>query len=480
MTTKITDKAMQGRPAEADLWLSEGFGRGMGTLQGRITPAGERLFYFRYSYAGTQRRQLLGPFSVRGDGTSSFSVAQARTAATSLSLLYRSGTHDLKGHFEHVAQAAAQERSAEMRRQHEEQLRAVQREEAAEAERLRRVSVRALFDRWASTDLAPRLRADGRRLGRRDGGRYTLQQFERRIFPTLGDRPIAEVSKADILTILDAIKAEGKLRTANTLLADLKQMFGFALAREVIQRNPLDVVTKREVGGASVLRSRYLDEAELTRLAAALPSSGLSLRSICAIKLILASGCRVGELYGCTWSDRATDRKLLGEIADSCDVKVGFVNIGARTWELPSTKNQRDHRIHLSDFALLQLQRLAAISDTSPWVFPNSTSTGPVCVKSLGKQLSDRQREPTARMSGRSAATQSLALPGGKWTAHDLRRTSATTMANLGVHGDVIDECLNHVIESTVRRTYVHGRRLPEQALAFDSLGGLLHRIFET
>jgi hypothetical protein len=39
-------------------------------------------------------------------------------------------------------------------------------------------------------------------------------------------------------------------------------------------------------------------------------------------------------------------------------------------------------------------------------------------------------------------------------------------MAELGVSGDVIDECLNHIIESRVRRVYVRNRRLSDQAKA--------------
>ena len=50
-------------------------------------------------------------------------------------------------------------------------------------------------------------------------------------------------------------------------------------------------------------------------------------------------------------------------------------------------------------------------------------------------------------------------------------------MAGLGISGDVIDECLNHVIESRVRRTYVRNRREDEQAKAFDALGALLTRL---
>ena len=39
---------------------------------------------------------------------------------------------------------------------------------------------------------------------------------------------------------------------------------------------------------------------------------------------------------------------------------------------------------------------------------------------------------------------------------------------------DVIDECLNHVIESRVRRTYIRNRRPEQQARAFDASGDKL------
>jgi len=163
-------------------------------------------------------------------------------------------------------------------------------------------------------------------------------------------------------------------------------------------------------------------------------------------------------------------------------VKVGFVDLARGTWHIPVTKNQRSHTIHLSDFARAQLKKLEVLrksrSDTpaslSPWVFSNDGGDGPVGVKTLGKQLSDRQREAKGPLRGRSKSTTSLSLPGGRWTAHDLRRTAATFMAALGVSGDVIDECLNHVIESRVRRTYIRDRRTVQQLQAFDALGKFL------
>ena len=159
------------------------------------------------------------------------------------------------------------------------------------------------------------------------------------------------------------------------------------------------------------------------------------------------------------------------------------VDLERRTWYLPDTKNQRDHTIHLSDFALEQFNALAAHREIGPdgqplpWVFPNSAGRGPVCIKTFGKQLADRQRPPERRLKGRSKETQSLALPGGRWTAHDLRRTAATVMAMKGVSTDVIDECLNHKSQSRMAKVYIRDRRGQEQRLAFDVLGETLTKL---
>jgi integrase len=345
---------------------------------------------------------------------------------------------------------------------------AIRAEAAAQAlEAQRTLTLRQLFERWASTELAPHIGADGRRIGRKDSGGYTKGQFDRHVFPTLGGTPAPVITKAHLLTILDGVKAKGLRRTANVLLSDLKQMFRFAVARELVERNPLETVTKRDVGGKETERNRVLSGEEIRALAAAMPRAAMTPRSAAAVWLILATGCRVGEAMQAKWS---------------------HVSTAARIWHLPVTKNGRSHTIHLSPFAVRQLEVLAevresdlerrrrdsAIAQRSEWLFPNAANTGPVDVKSFGKQLADRQREPERRFTRRSKNTSALRLSGGRWTAHDLRRTAATLMAELGISGDVIDECLNHVIESRVRRTYIRDRRLVDQARAFEALGARL------
>lgn len=398
-------------------------------------------WYLRLTEPGTGKQQWHRMFP--DDPTGHYpgkSLAEARAESERLWRL-RSGGHD--------------PRALRLQRIEDDMARA---RAATEAER-RRMTTLDLFDHWARVELAPQQRADGQRRGRKDGGQYIQQQFERRIFPTLGKVAIGDVRKADVLALLDEVTAAGELRTANVLLAALKQMFRFALARELIERNPLDTVTKRDVGGKEVERERTLDSDEIKALARALPIANMNARSVSAVWLILATGARIGETVGAAWAD---------------------VDLDAATWHLPETKNGRDHTIHLSAFALaqfkalLQLQGVDNEGNLLPWVFPNSAGDGPVCIKSFGKQLADRQRPPELRMQHRSRLTDVLELPGGRWTAHDLRRTAATLMADLGISGDVIDECLNHVIESRVRRTYIRNRRPAEQARAFDALGARL------
>lgn len=453
----ITDKGMQAKTTDREQWLTQPFMRGAGVFVGRITPGGERLFYFRYTDSAGGRPFLpIGPYHPKGNGGMTLAAAYSR--ASELSALYRAGVKNLREHFE---QLEHERRRAEQAAHQEAEL-VEQAAAEAHAAAARRLTVRKLFDQWQRAELTPQTLAGGTRTGRKDGGRWVKESFERRVFPRLGDVHAEDVKRADLLAILDACKADGRRRTANVLLADLSQMFRFAAEREVVVRNPLDGIKRASIGGKDTERDRVLSDDELRALWAAMPHAGMSPRSAAAIWLILATGARVGEAMGARWVD---------------------VDLAAGTWFLPDTKNQRDHTIHLSAFALKQFSVLSNLREISPdggmvpWVFPATNRKDPVDVKTLGKQLADRQRDPARRMTNRTKNTNSLSLPGGRWTAHDLRRTAATLMARLGVSTDVIDECLNHKLQSKVARVYIKDRRMADQARAFDALGSWLDQL---
>ncbi len=427
--------------------------RGEGRLVLRIKPDGLKTFSFRYSHKGVQVSINIGPFAANGTpGT--YTVKTARAIAAILRAEQRQFP-DMKAHRAKVAADKAQAEQAARE--------AAERVSAAAALELeRRITVRQLFDRWAATDLAPHVNAEGKRSGRIDGGVWVKASFERRLFPKLGETAVRDVKKADILRILDCVKTEAKLRTTNVLLADMKQMFSFAAEREVIDHSPIAALKKKKFGGADVKRERVLNEGEIRHLAAQLPKAAMAPRSVLAVWLILATGCRVSEAMNARWE---------------------HVNLEAATWYLPDTKNQRDHLIHLSDFAMVQIDALLALrekvkdedgNETScPWVFPNSFGTGPLDSKTLQKQIADRQRLGESRMNNRTKLVDILTMVGGRWTCHDLRRSCATIMAALGIGADTINECLNHKLGG-IAGVYIQDRRLPQQALAFDALGAKL------
>ncbi len=419
-------------------------------------------WYFRATSPVTKKRMWVSlcdgkPFSLARGSNST--LATARIEAESQRVATRGGTDVQVTRQKHIDEQRAEIAAA------------------TEAKR-RAVTFRDVFNQWRETDLKRRDRGDGgKRLGRKDDGQFVAEQFERYVFPTIDDVAIENITSRDVWKILDTPKNAGRLRTANVLLADMRQLFDFAIDREFIVSNPTSRIKKEKVGGNDVARKRYLTTDEIVELSKRLPDARLARRSELAVWLILATGARVGELMGACWGGHTSDPKALRTTAELSDIKYGTVNFLTREWFIPDTKNQRSHTIHLSEFALDKFRELAALQEHGDWIFPDTSGTKPVCVKSFGKQIADRQRTTGKPMKNRSAAITALSLSGGKWTAHDLRRTAATLMGELGTSTDVINECLNHKQADKMGVVYIHTRRESEQAIAFDKLGAKLQAL---
>lgn len=302
-----------------------------------------------------------------------------------------------------------------------------------------RMTVRDLFEFWQRTDLRKR----------QDGGSEALRAFEADVFPLIGEVAAADVTKAHIQRIIDTMLTRGVKRMTERVFSDLRQLFGFALDRDHIEADPTARIKKHKIGG-SVERDRVLSEAELIELFKRLPMSGLVESSQCALTIQLATITRIGEVLGARWEHVDFERRL---------------------WTLPETKNGKRHTVHLNDMALRQFETLRQHTGLTEWVFPASRLNGPVCAKTVTKQVADRQRGNGEPMRGRSKQTDSLALAGGQWRPHDLRRTGATLMAELGVLPDVIERCLNHTEQTKVKRIYQRAQYEAPMREAWQRLG---------
>lgn len=289
------------------------------------------------------------------------------------------------------------------------------------AEQDARLTVRGLFELWHGLSLKQR----------KDGGTEALRAFERDVFPLIGSMAAADVTKSHIQLIVDNMMARDVVRMTKRVLSDLRQMFGFALDRDLIASDPTARIKKASIG-KDIERSRVLTEREITALMKKLPASGLAATTQAALLIQLATLTRIGEVVAARWE---------------------HIDLEQQVWTLPDTKNGKAHKVWLSNFALQQFKKLHQITGLTKWAFPNSKITGHLDTKTTTKQVADRQRDGE-QMSRRSKQTDGLKLQGGHWRPHDLRRTGASMMAELGSLPDVIERCLNHTEENKMKRIY--------------------------
>jgi len=254
-------------------------------------------------------------------------------------------------------------------------------------------------------------------------------------------RPLAEITRGDVLQRMDAIVARSAPYTANRFLAALKTMFKWAIERELVPGSPVAGLTrplKKEIK-----RDRVLTEDELKKLWAAFEYLGWPFGPI--FKLLIVTGQRRAEVTNMRWADLDLENKL---------------------WTLPasSTKAGRTHEVPLSDTAITIIEALPHLSGT--FVFPSKA------------RQKDKGDERT--VSGWSAAKKRAEKIAGfdDWRLHDLRRSMATHTRALGIDRDTVSAILNHT-RSDVTGIYDRYSALPEKGRALDAWSNKLRVIIE-
>lgn len=320
---------------------------------------------------------------------------------------------------------------------------------AAAAAASNRMTVSELFDRWEKLALK----------SRKGGGAEVRRMFDKDVLPELGTMAVEDVKRRHIAAMLDKMKVRGIGRMVNLVLSLTRQMFRFAVSRDWIEADPTAALKKADFGGKEVERERVLSEDEIRELFAKLPNAKFIPATEAAIWIMLSTCCRVGEISQARWTD---------------------LDLAARRWRIPSdvAKNQREHIVALSDFATKHFEALKAIQTSPEWILPNAANNDHLDGRSITKQVRDRQR--MTPLKGRSNCSAVLLLSRGEWTPHDLRRTGATVMRSLGVDGDVIEQCLNHIEQNRMKRIYQRHEHKVEKAEAWRLLGERLELLTRT
>jgi len=398
---KLTDKHLRRLdPTDQEQVLGDG-----GGLWIRVLPThkgGAINFYYRFEFGGKERRYNCGTYP---DTT----LAQAREKRNAARNLVRSGVDPtVQEQTDRTARTAAQ---------------AMQQMEK---------TVSDLFDDWNRVYLSAH---------RKDGGKAVEAAIKRDVIPQIGAMKAKDVRLPHIVQVIDKILERNARRTANLTLSLMRQMFRHGLARGIVETDPTLALSRKQAGGKETPVDRNLSLDEIKELHSQLPASGLHEKLKAAIWLLLATGARVGELLRARWD---------------------HIDEAEKTWTIPAenSKNSRTHLIHLSAFALNQLAVMKK-DKSGPYLLPGRVKDTGMSDKAISKAVRDRiRKEPLKR---RTPKTGTLVLSGGEWSPHDLRRTMASRMGDLGIEPHIIERCLNHVQQGIVgvyqRQEYIQQRK---------------------
>jgi integrase len=245
--------------------------------------------------------------------------------------------------------------------------------------------------------------------------------------PRWPGRSLDDITRSDIINLLDEIAAAGKPISANRTLSAISKFFNWAAPRYDLGILPTLGVEKPTKETA---RERTLNESEIEAFWKGAEEAGWPFGPF--VQMLAITAQRRGEVAAMQWQDVDLDNAL---------------------WTIPAalTKAGRTHEVPLSALAVELLENLPRLGD---FIF---TTRG------------DR---PLSGFSKMKARLHNL-IGFDDWTLHDLRRTAGTNMAALRVAPSTISRVLNHA-EGGVTKIYVRYGYLEEKR---DALNTWAHKL---
>ena len=231
---------------------------------------------------------------------------------------------------------------------------------------------------------------------RKTVGRYLL--------PRWGSRAASSITRADAITMVEALDRASGPYTAAKALALASSIFRHAMTREQVASNPCALIKITDLVGEMSSRQRVLSTAEIVLLWRA--TEGIYPAGPFA-RFLFLTAVRRSEAAHMTW---------------------GEVNLDDALWIIPAsrTKSGAPHEVPLPSMAVDLLRSLPRFTG-GDFVF--STTGGRKGIRSFGLY---------------KAAIDARATGLINWRFHDLRRTARTNLASLGVAPFIAELILGH------------------------------------
>lgn len=226
----------------------------------------------------------------------------------------------------------------------------------------------------------------------------TERLLRRHFEPTLGRMALVDITPQKVAGIIDGLlETPGE---ANHAFSAIRKFFSWARERRYIERSPCEGM---RLPVKPRTRERVLEPDEIAKIFSAAKTYPYPYGSI--VLLVLLTGQRRQEIVGLQWQD--------------IDVLHGLITIPA-----DRNKSNRPHVLPIAPMANEIIEGLPR----------------------LGSNVFPARGAPSNTFSGFSKSKRAFdaACEVNDWTLHDLRRTTATYMAGLGVAPHVVERILNH------------------------------------
>lgn len=245
----------------------------------------------------------------------------------------------------------------------------------------------------------------------------TRRYLDAEIYPTLGEKLLKDVDALDVQALVYRKRDNGRVAAAMRIRMVLKQVFDYALERQIVTCNPAAMVATRYIGKARK-RSRVLSPSEIRLYLRTIYQSNIRRQFKLALHIILLTLSRKSELLLARWKDLDMDK---GE------------------WLIPAenAKTGKPHLVYLSTQVAEMFRELKALAGESELVMPGRGSL----IRSFAKNALNK-------------ALEGLSFDMDPLTIHDLRRTGATQLTERGFEKDVIEKALSHEHEG-IRAVYI-------------------------
>jgi len=255
---------------------------------------------------------------------------------------------------------------------------------------------------------------------------WTLEAL---VFPYIGLHPVAKVSAAEVLKVLQRIEARGHHETAHRTRQRCSQVFRFAVQTERAERDVTADLRGALAPAVATNHASITDPVRVGELLRAIDGYAGHPVTAFALKLAPLLFVRPGELRHAEWSE--------------------FQLEGLEPqWRIPGEKMKmrEQHIVPLPSQALALLKELHRLTGRGRYVFP-SLRTG-----------SRPMSENTV-----NAALRRLGYAKDEMTGHGFRSMASTSLNELNWHPDLIELQLAHAERNAVRAAYNKAQHLPER-----------------